>query len=135
MRYSVIPNRICGTWWLNKTIQLNVKDEALIQSKIFHYLIAKTSFNDHALARTFIMLCLVIGKYVQLWKCHCLLHSSFSAEICCVSLEVSSSTGIDEIYERIVNTSDVNDTKASILVVNMYFLFEVFYYCYFVGLF
>lgn len=61
-----------------------------------------------------------------------LLHNIFSTEVCCVSLEVSSSTGIAEIYERIVNMPHVNDSKASILVVKMYFLDEVFYYCYFV---
>lgn len=56
-----------------------------------------------------------------------LLHNSFLAEICCVSLEVSASTGIAEIYERIVNMSHVSDSKASILVVKMYFLDEVYY--------
>lgn len=61
-----------------------------------------------------------------------LLHNIFSTEVCSVSLEVSSSTGIAEIYERIVNMPHVNDSKASILVVKMYFLNEAFYYCYFV---
>lgn len=61
-----------------------------------------------------------------------LLHNIFSREICCVFLEVFSATGIAKIYERIINMPHGNDSKASIPVVKMYFLDEVFYYCYFV---
>lgn len=30
MQYLVIPSRICGTWWKDKTIEVNIKTDALI---------------------------------------------------------------------------------------------------------